>query len=97
MKVRDIAAALEEFAPLPLQENYDNAGLIVGAPDDEVSCALLCVDITEEVMLDADEILKALKDAINSANGVVPTETKKTTKKSTPEVITFSTILSSAS
>ena len=44
MKVRDIAAALEEFAPLPLQENYDNAGLIVGAPDDEVSCALLCVD-----------------------------------------------------
>ena len=40
-------------------------------------------DITEEVMLDADEILKALKDAINSANGATPTETKKTTKKST--------------
>lgn len=46
-------------------------------------------DITEEVMLDADEILKALKDAINSANGVTPTETKKTTKKSTkkPQVV----------
>ena len=40
-------------------------------------------DITEEVMLDADEILKALKDAINSANGVTTTETKKTTKKAT--------------
>ena len=45
-------------------------------------------DITEEVMLDANEILKALKDAINSANGV-GAETKKTTKKSTkkPEVV----------
>lgn len=39
-------------------------------------------DITEEVMLDADDILKALKDAINSANGVSP-EIKKSTKKST--------------
>lgn len=55
MKVRDIAAALEEFAPLPLQESYDNAGLIVGAADDEVTCALLCVDITEEVMDEAEE------------------------------------------
>ena len=55
MKVRDIAAALEEFAPLPLQESYDNAGLIVGSADDEVTCALLCVDITEEVMDEAEE------------------------------------------
>ena len=44
--------------------------------------------ITEEVMLDADDILKALKDAINSANGVsapIKPTTKKTTKK--PEVV----------
>ena len=40
-------------------------------------------DITEEVMLDADEILNALKDAINSENGTTPTEKKPTTKKST--------------
>ena len=46
-------------------------------------------DITEEVMLDANEILKALKDAISSANGTTPTETKKTTKKTTkkPQVV----------
>lgn len=40
-------------------------------------------DITEEVMLNADEIIKALKDAINTANGAIPAEPKKTTKKST--------------
>lgn len=40
-------------------------------------------NITEEVLLDADEILQALRDAINSANGVGKTETKKTSKPST--------------
>jgi hypothetical protein len=37
--------------------------------------------ITEEVLLDADEILKALKDAVGAKNGV--TTAKKTPKKST--------------
>ncbi len=50
MKVKDIAAAIEAFAPLGLQESYDNAGLIVGRPDDEAHCALLAVDVTEEVL-----------------------------------------------
>ena len=53
MKVRDITAAIEEFAPLGLQESYDNSGLIVGRPDDEVYCALLAVDVTEEVIAEA--------------------------------------------
>jgi hypothetical protein len=38
-------------------------------------------NITEEVLLDADEILKALKDAINSANGVSSTNKSTVTKK----------------
>ena len=53
MKVRDITAAIEEFAPLGLQESYDNSGLIVGRPNDEVHCALLAVDVTEEVIAEA--------------------------------------------
>lgn len=55
MKVRDVAAAIEEFAPLGLQESYDNAGLIVGRYDDEVHKALLAVDVTEEVIEEAVE------------------------------------------
>ena len=55
MKVRDITAVIEAFAPLSLQESYDNAGLIVGRADDEVSKALLAVDVTEDVIAEAVE------------------------------------------
>lgn len=41
MKIKDITDAIEAFAPLRLQESYDNAGLIVGRPDDEVHLSLI--------------------------------------------------------
>ena len=53
MKVREVTAVIEAFAPLSLQESYDNSGLIVGRPDDEVHKALLAVDVTEEVLAEA--------------------------------------------
>ncbi|MBQ2365244.1 MAG: Nif3-like dinuclear metal center hexameric protein, partial [Alistipes sp.] len=43
MKIRDLASAIESFAPLSLQESYDNSGLIVGRMDDDVTRALLAV------------------------------------------------------
>ena len=56
MKIRDIIAPIEEFAPLSLQESYDNAGLIVGRLDDELQGGvLLAVDVTEEVISEAIE------------------------------------------
>lgn len=55
MKVREITAVIEAFAPLSLQESYDNAGLIVGRADDEVNKALLAVDVTEDVIAEAIE------------------------------------------
>lgn len=45
--------ALERFAPLPLQESYDNAGLQIGLTETEVSGALLCLDVTEGVVDEA--------------------------------------------
>ncbi len=56
MKVREIIAALEDFAPLPLQESYDNAGLQCGLTEAEVSGALLCLDVTEAVVAEAVEL-----------------------------------------
>ncbi len=47
--------ALEQFAPLPLQEDYDNAGLQVGLTEVEVSGALLCLDVTEAIIDEAVE------------------------------------------
>ncbi len=45
--------ALEQFAPLPLQESWDNAGLQVGLTEAEVSGALLCLDVNENVVDEA--------------------------------------------
>lgn len=55
MKIKEVIAALEQFAPLPLQEGFDNAGLQVGLTEAEVSGALLCLDVTETIV---DEALK---------------------------------------
>ena len=54
MKISQITEVIERFAPLGWQESYDNAGLIVGTPDDEVHKALLAVDVTEEVLDEAE-------------------------------------------
>ena len=56
VRVQDVIDALEDFAPLPLQESYDNAGLQVGLTEAEVSGALLCLDVTEEVIAEALEL-----------------------------------------
>lgn len=53
MKIIEVVNALERFAPLPLQEDYDNAGLQVGLTAADVSGALLCLDVTEQVVDEA--------------------------------------------
>lgn len=50
MLVSQIIATLEEQAPLALQEDYDNSGLIVGAPAQECTGALLTVDVTPDIV-----------------------------------------------
>ena len=55
MKIKEVAEALERFAPLPLQESYDNAGLQIGLTGNEdVSGVLLCLDVTENVIEEAE-------------------------------------------
>ena len=56
VKIKEIIAALERFAPLPLQESYDHAGLQCGLTETEVSGALLCLDVTEEVLREAIDL-----------------------------------------
>ena len=57
MKINKVVDALERFAPLPLQESYDNAGLQVGLTEAEVSGALLCLDVTSSIVDEAVEKL----------------------------------------
>jgi len=51
--VREIAEAIESFAPKDLQESYDNSGLQLGCRDMEVKAALICLDVTEEIIEEA--------------------------------------------
>lgn len=53
MTIRTIIAELASFAPLSLQESYDNAGLITGNPEWSCSGVLCSLDATEEVILEA--------------------------------------------
>lgn len=55
MQIRQIIRELEEFAPLPLQESYDNSGLAVGNINTEVDSVLLCLDVTLEVLDEAEK------------------------------------------
>ena len=53
MKIKDVISTLEQFAPLPLQESYDNAGLQIGLTEADVSGVLLCLDVTEAIVQEA--------------------------------------------
>lgn len=52
-EVRDIYRFLDRIAPFHTQEDFDNAGFLVGRGDREVKKALVALDITEEVTEEA--------------------------------------------
>lgn len=53
MKLKELSSFLDSAVPLSFQESYDNSGLQVGSPDQEITSALLTTDITEEVVEEA--------------------------------------------
>ena len=55
MKVKNIIPILEELAPLGYAEDFDNVGLLVGSPEQEVSGILVCHDALETVVEEAIE------------------------------------------
>lgn len=53
MKIKEILQTIEQLAPLPLQENFDNSGLQIGDVNQEVKSVLLSIDVTEAVVDEA--------------------------------------------
>ncbi|MFA8449428.1 MAG: Nif3-like dinuclear metal center hexameric protein [Bacteroidales bacterium] len=51
--IKEVTNCIENKAPLMLQESYDNAGLIIGDPNQNIHKILICVDVTEEVLKEA--------------------------------------------
>ncbi len=78
MKIKDITRFFENLAPLPLQESYDNAGLIVGDPNMEIDSALITLDVTEEVV---DETIEKKAGLIIAHHPIVFSGLKKITGK----------------
>ncbi len=56
MKLKELISFLETIAPLAYQEDYDNSGLIVGHPEQEVNAALISLDCTEAVVDEAIDL-----------------------------------------
>ena len=53
MTISKITTFLENIAPLRLQEDYDNAGLLIGNANDECTGILVSLDVTESVIEEA--------------------------------------------
>lgn len=54
-KVIDISKKIEKMAPVLLKEDYDNVGIMVGDPQQDVKKVLLALDCTNEVITEAVE------------------------------------------
>ena len=78
MKIYELARIIEELAPLALQESYDNAGLIIGSPDWQITAALITLDVTEEVI---DEAIKTKSNLIIAHHPLIFKGLKKLTGK----------------
>lgn len=53
LKLSVLLSVLEEWMPLSWQESYDNCGLVLGDAQKEITKALICVDVTDEVLQEA--------------------------------------------
>lgn len=53
MQVRDITDYLDFWAPPALQESFDNAGLLLGDPEESLEKVLVSLDVTEAVVEEA--------------------------------------------
>lgn len=57
MKIKELVKKLDnEVIPKKNQESYDNCGLIVGSEENEIIGILTTLDVTEEVVLEAEKL-----------------------------------------
>ena len=75
-KVKDITTVIEQFAPLSIQEGWDNSGLCIGSPDAPVTSILLGLDCTPELV---DEAIACGADMIVTHHPLIFSGLKKIT------------------
>ena len=82
MKVKEITSAIEKFAPLHLQESYDNAGMQVGDADSVITGVVLCTDVSNAIV---DEAIACGANLIISHHPLIFHGLKKLTGRSDVE------------
>lgn len=86
MKIKDIISVFEKAAPFAFQESYDNSGLQIGDPEREISSAIICLDVSMEVL---EEALRKKAELIISHHPLMFRSIKSLTEKdSTEKIIT---------
>ena len=73
-KVKDVTQVIEGFAPLSIQEKWDNSGLCIGSPDAPVSSVLFGLDCTPELV---DEAIECGADMIVTHHPLIFSGLKK--------------------
>jgi dinuclear metal center YbgI/SA1388 family protein len=82
VKVQEIITLIETVAPLSLQEEYDNAGLIIGNANMDVTGALICLDVNEQII---EEAIKLNYNLIISHHPLIFKGLKKINGKNSTE------------
>lgn len=54
-KIKQVLECLETIAPFSLAEEWDNVGLLVGDPDQEIDCLICALDLSDDVIMQAKE------------------------------------------
>ena len=73
-KVKDVTKVIEEFAPLSIQEKWDNSGLCIGSSESPVSSVLFGLDCTPELV---DEAIECGADMIVTHHPLIFSGLKK--------------------
>lgn len=56
MRVKEVAAAIEEILPPGLAQDWDNVGLLIGDPENNANRVLLTIDTTHDVVAEAKRL-----------------------------------------
>ena len=89
MILKEFCSWLDSEIPLSFQEEYDNSGLQTGLPDQEITSALVTLDVTEEVI---SECIREGCTLIVSHHPVIFNPLKRVTGKSLTERIIYQAV-----
>jgi dinuclear metal center YbgI/SA1388 family protein len=89
MKIKEIVRPLEEIAPLFFQESFDNSGLLIGNPENEINRVLITLDMTEKIM---EEAIQKGCNLVISHHPLIFSSLKSITGKNASERIVESAI-----